>query len=84
MKYDPEFTLVAILQAIYLADVIILFSAIETAGAFLILFSAAYFKIIQKRLEGFKNSLGTNLQVADSLDYNEIRECVIFHQKVLE
>ena len=65
-------------------ELVILYSAIETVGPFLILFSSAYLKIIQQRLAHMRKSVGINLKVADSLNYDEIRGCVIFHQKVLE
>ena len=84
MGYDPGFTILTIFQVIYISDSIIVLAALETLGPFLILFSSAYLKIIQKRFEGLRKSSRNDLKVADSLDYHEIRELIIFHQRVLE
>ena len=76
-KFDPEWTVVTIIQAIYLMNCMLLYTATESTGPFLDLFACAYLKIVQKRFK----QLG---QFQNSLSFSDVRECIILHQKTLQ
>ena len=84
VKYDPEFTIVSIIQIIYQMDILILYAGLETVGPFVILFACGYLKVIQRRFEEISKSVETDSHSLASLSYADIRNCIIFHQKILK
>ena len=83
-KYDPEFTIVSIIQTIYMMGILILYTGLETIGPFMILFACGYLKVIQRRFEGMSKTVETYPHLPNSLSYADIRHCIIFHQKILK
>ena len=82
VKYEPEFTLLNILQLLALIDAIIILTAFETVGILLVLFAAGYFKVMQRRLEYINITEDRNLQIR--VTDSDMKNCIIFHQKILQ
>ena len=84
-KFDPEWTAVTTFQVMYAIDMTALLSGLETVGPFLALYACAGLKVVCNRFEEMsQSSVESVSSTRDILSFTEVRDCIIFHQKVLK